>query len=113
MNHFDARARIQLLNDKESVVREVAATSDGVKFEYLAPNTYFLRLYIDVNGDGKWTTGDWLLKRQPEPIYYYPKRLKLRANWDFEETFDHLAKPQILSKPKALREKNKLKNKRM
>lgn len=105
MTHFDARARIQLLNEKESVVRELAATSEGTKFEYLVPNTYFLRLYIDVNGDGKWTTGDWLLKRQPEPIFYYPKKLKLRANWDFEEQFDHLAHPQIKSKPKALREK--------
>ena len=65
-----------------------AAMPDGVTFEYLAPKTFFLRLYVDVDGDGKWTTGDWLLKRQPEPIYYYPKKLKLRANWDFEETFD-------------------------
>ena len=112
MMHFDPRARIQLLNEKESVVREEAIKPEGVKFEYLAANTYFLRLYIDVNEDGKWTTGDWFLKRQPEPFYYYPKRLKLRANWDFEESFDHLAKPQIQSKPKALREKSNLNNKR-
>ena len=105
MVHFDARARIQLLNEKEEVIREVMATEEGVKLEYLAPTTFFLRLYIDENGDGQWTTGDWLLKRQPEPIYYYPKKLKLRANWDFEESFDHLEKPQIQLKPKALREK--------
>ena len=105
MVHFDARARIQLLNEKEEVIREVMATEEGVKLEYLAPTSFFLRLYIDENGDGQWTTGDWLLKRQPEPIYYYPKKLKLRANWDFEESFDHLEKPQIQSKPKALREK--------
>ena len=105
MTHFDARARIQLLNEKEEVLREAVALPDGVKFDYLAPKTFFLRLYIDENGDGQWTTGDWLLKRQPEPIYYYPKKLKLRANWDFEESFDHLEKPQIQSKPKALREK--------
>ena len=112
MTHFDARARIQLLNEKEEVVREAAAMPDGVAFEYLAPKTFFLRLYVDVDGDGKWTTGDWLLKRQPEPIYYYPKKLKLRANWDFEETFDHLAKPQILSKPKALKGKENSNKKR-
>lgn len=112
MTHFDARARIQLLNEKEEAVREAAAMPDGVTFEYLAPKTFFLRLYVDVDGDGKWTTGDWLLKRQPEPIYYYPKKLKLRANWDFEETFDHLAKPQILSKPKALKGKENSNKKR-
>ena len=99
---FDSLARIQLLNDKDVVIRELPATNDGTKFEYLAPTTYYLRLYIDLDGDGKWTTGDWLLKRQPEPIYYFPKKLKLRANWDFEENFDHLAMPRANSKPKAL-----------
>ena len=99
---FDSLARIQLLNDKDIVIRELPATNDGTKFDYLAPTTYYLRLYIDLDGDGKWTTGDWLLKRQPEPIYYFPKKLKLRANWDFEENFDHLAIPRANSKPKAL-----------
>ena len=99
---FDSLARIQLLNDKDIVIRELPATNDGTKFDYLAPTTYYLRLYIDLDGDGKWTTGDWLLKRQPEPIYYFPKKLKLRANWDFEENFDYLAIPRANSKPKAL-----------
>ena len=99
---FDSLARIQLLNDKDVVIRELPATKEGVKFDYLTPTTYYLRLYIDSNGDCKWTTGDWLLKRQPEPIYYYPRKLKLRANWDFEENFDYLAIPRANSKPKAL-----------
>jgi hypothetical protein len=102
MTHFDARARIQVLNEKDVVVRELSAKEEGTKFEYLTPTTYYLRLYIDLNGDGKWTTGDWLSKRQPEPVYYYPSKLKLRANWDFEENFDHLAVPQVESKPQAL-----------
>ena len=106
MTHFDARARIQVLNEKDVVVRELSAKEEGTKFEYLTPTTYYLRLYIDLNGDGKWTTGDWLTKRQPEPVYYYPSKLKLRANWDFEENFDHLAVPQVESKPQALIGKN-------
>lgn len=105
MVHFDARARIQLLSEKEVVLREELAKEDGVVFDYLAPTTFFLRLYIDEDGDGKWTTGDWLTKRQAEPIYYYPKKLKLRANWDFEEMFDYLAQPRWKSRPKALQKK--------
>ena len=102
MTHFDSHARIQLLNDKDEVVRELPALPEGTKFEYLAPTTYYLRLYIDSDQNGKWTTGDWLKKRQPEPVYYFPSKLKLRANWDFEENFDHLAIPQTVSKPRAL-----------
>lgn len=105
MAHFDPQARIQLLSEKDVVLKELPASADGTKFEYLAPNTYYLRLYIDSNNDGRWTTGDWLTKRQPEAVYYFPQKLKLRANWDFEETFDHLAMPQIDSKPAALMKK--------
>ena len=112
MLQWDARARIQLMDEKDEVLKELPAHAEGALFEYLKPTTYYLRVYIDENGDGKWTTGDWLQKRQPEPIYYYPKKLKLRANWDFEEQFDHLARPQINSKPKALREKKSNKKRR-
>jgi hypothetical protein len=102
MAHFDTRARIQLLNEKDQVIDEKPALESGTLFQYLAPESFYLRLYIDLNEDGKWTTGDWLLHRQPEPVYYYPAKLKLRANWDFEETFDHLALPQVESKPHSL-----------
>ena len=112
MKHFDARARIQLLNEKDEVVKELAADEKGTVFQYLEPTTFYLRLYIDWNGDGEWTTGDWLLHRQPEPVYYYPAKLKLRANWDFEETFDHLALPQTEAKPQRLIGKPKSNNRR-
>lgn len=102
MAHFDARARIQIIDDKDQVVRELPASQEGTKFEFLSPTTYYIRMYIDYNGDTHWTTGDWLKKRRPEPVYYFPSKLKLRANWDFEETFDHLAIPQTKSKPRAL-----------
>ena len=107
LKHFDPRARIQLLNDKDEVLKELPAKEEGTLFEYLEPTTFYVRMYVDWNEDGKWTTGDWLLHRQPEPIYYYPAKLKLRANWDFEETFDHLALPQTESKPQALIKKAK------
>jgi hypothetical protein len=102
MAHYDSLARIQLLNEKDVVIYEKPASEQGTLFQYLAPEVFYLRLYIDINQDGQWTTGDWLLHRQPEPVYYYPAKLKLRANWDFEETFDHLALPQTESKPKSL-----------
>ncbi len=102
LTHFNPQARIQLLDEKETVVREAAAEPEGTLFQHLAPKAYYVRLYIDANGDGKWTTGDWLKKRQPEAVYYYPHKLNLRANWDFEEHFDHLAIPQLDGKPQEL-----------
>lgn len=101
--HFDPTMRLQLLDEKDHPVRELPAAADGTKFEYLTPKVYYLRLYLDLNGDGQWTTGDWATKRQPEPVFYFPSKLSLRANWDFEEVFDYLARPQLDSKPRELR----------
>ena len=103
MENIDYRARIQLLNEKDKVIRELPVSDQGARFEYLAPTSYYMRLYIDLNGDGHWTTGDWLKHRQPEPVYYFPSKMTLRANWDFEETFDINAKPLLEQKPSELR----------
>ena len=94
---------IQILTEKDKVVRELAASAEGTKFEYLKPTSYYMRAFVDLNGDGKWTTGDWATKRQPEPVYYFPNKLTLRANWDFEEAWDIRKLPIDRQKPQELR----------
>lgn len=91
--------RMQLINTKDQVVRELPVVNGAVTFRYLPAGACYLRLYEDLNGDGCWTTGDWSKKRAPEPVYYFPAKLNLRANWDFEETFDYQATDQLDSKP--------------
>lgn len=103
MEPFDSRARIQLLNEKDAVLRELPASEAGARFEFLKPTAYYMRLYLDLDGNGKWTTGDWLKHRQPEPVYYFSGKLELRANWDFEETFNIHAKPLLEQKPSELK----------
>ena len=89
---------VQLLNGKDVPVATEAISKTGdVQFERLKGDTYMLRLFVDLNGDSVWTTGDYLHHRQPEPMYYFPKRLKIRDNWDYEETFrwqDESGRPQ-------------------
>ncbi|MBQ8100508.1 MAG: Ig-like domain-containing protein [Paludibacteraceae bacterium] len=100
---FDSRAMIQVLDDKDQPVRTLRAQPEGVHFTYLKPQSYYLRLYLDLDGDSLWTTGDYATRRQPEPVYYFPSKLTLRANWDFEETFS-LTDPALAgTKPAALR----------
>ncbi|MBR4432168.1 MAG: Ig-like domain-containing protein [Paludibacteraceae bacterium] len=102
LNPYLPKARIQVLNPSDKVLRELPAAPDGAFFQYLKPDTYYLRLYIDENEDGLWTTGSWDEHRQPEPIYYFPDKLQTKSNWDFEEEWDYLAVPQTESKPKEL-----------
>ncbi|MBQ5791364.1 MAG: hypothetical protein IIW19_01490, partial [Clostridia bacterium] len=54
---FVPQARIQLLDAKDKVVRELPAEQQGTLFQFIKPETYYLRMYIDANNDQQWTTG--------------------------------------------------------
>lgn len=99
---FDPKVRIQVMNNKDNVVREQAAEEEGALFIHLKPDTYYLRLYIDENGDGRWTTGEWKSKRQPEPIIYFPEKVQTKSNWDFEEEWTYNTTQSTNSKPSEL-----------
>lgn len=99
---FESTARIQLLDGKDQVLRELPASEEGAFFEHLKPDTYYMRLYLDRNGDGQWTTGSWAEKRQPEQVYYFPQKIQTKSNWDFEEEWDYRSVPQTKSKPSEL-----------
>ena len=74
------------------------------EFLYLDKGTYRLRVIYDLNGDGKWTTGDFKKKRQPEPVSYYPQELELTGGRELEQTWDisvkHIKDPKLIAKKK-------------
>ena len=62
---------------------------DGkVLFPLLENGDYRLRVIYDLNGDKKWTTGDFNTGRQPEPVSYYPTELEMKPNWNLEQDWD-------------------------
>ncbi|HMV07757.1 MAG TPA: Ig-like domain-containing domain [Cyclobacteriaceae bacterium] len=76
---------LQLVTKTGKVVAEVI-NQKKFSFENLNPETYLLRLIIDVNGNGKWDPGNYQSKTEPEPVVYYrnPKgvtEISLKANW--------------------------------
>ena len=100
---FNPNMMIQVLSEKDEPVRTLRAQVEGTRFEYLKSESFYVRIYEDLNGDSVWTTGDWLKHRQPEPVYYFDRKLTLKANWDFEETFNYLEKAVLEQKPQELR----------
>jgi hypothetical protein len=95
-------AVLELLDKNDAVLRTLKVTPMHNMFEYLLPGEYYLRLYIDSNENGKWDTGSFKQKRQPEQVYYFPLMLKLRANFDIEEDWNPTAIPLDKQKPKEL-----------
>ena len=61
--------------------------SSTITYSFLNPDTYKISAFCDENGNGKWDTGDYSSKRQPEKMFSFPKSISIRAYWDLEETF--------------------------
>jgi len=87
IKNYDGNRIIQLLDKSEKLVAENYMTKDGkAVFPLLDPGIYRLRVIYDLNGDRKWTTGDFTLHRQPEPVSYYPAEIELRSGYELEFT---------------------------
>jgi len=80
---------VQLMDEKDNMAAS-RAVMDGTKivFDYLYPGNYKLKAIRDMNKNGRWDTGIYLEKIQPEKVYYYPERIELRSNWDIDLTWD-------------------------
>ncbi len=110
-------AFVELLNASDDVVRISPVINSTAEFMYLMPGTYYARLFKDRNGNGKYDTGKYDEKRQPEEVYYYPKKLVLKKNWDVEQPWNIDAipidqqKPEDIKKNKPAEKKNKDKDK--
>jgi len=77
---------IQLLDDKEALLEERTITgSTELTYNYLSARKYKLKAVYDKNSNGKWDTGNYLRKLQPEKVYYFAKDIELRTNWTIEE----------------------------
>ena len=50
-------------------------------------------MFIDRNKNGKWDTGNYEQKIPPEEVFYFPKVWEMKANFEFEETWDIHATP--------------------
>ncbi len=55
-----------------------------VSFELLNAGNYKLRIIEDANNNGKWDSGDYILKQQPEKTKYYKETIIIKSNWDTE-----------------------------
>ena len=99
-------AFVELLDAQSKVLRTVPVVAGVAKLPNVLPNSYYVRLTLDTNGNGRWDTGNYAQHLQPEEVYYYPKALKLRRNWDVDQQWNIYETALDLQKPEAIR-KNK------
>ena len=80
---------LELLDKDFNVVRKQKKSNeiDLYIFRHLTPGDYYVRYIKDLNNNGRWDTGNYLKKLQPEKVFYHPNKLELRSNWDLNENF--------------------------
>lgn len=89
----DSVAIVELLDTQDKVVRRRPVIDGKADFYYLNPGKYSARLINDTNKNGKWDTGTYEGKQQPEEVYYYPEIIPLKVNWELTQDWNLHAKP--------------------
>lgn len=90
---------IQLLDARENVVMSQRTNAGRCSFYFIKPGTYYMRLILDDNGNGKWDTGDFAKGIAPEKVFYYHHSLDLRALFEYNQDDWDINRPLADQKP--------------
>ena len=110
---------VQLLNSQDKPVKQQLAVNGSVTFQYITPGKYYLRAFVDLNGNGQWDTGDYDEDRQAEAVYYHNEAIDCKAKWDNKREWNLTAMPRFKQKPGAItkqkgdKEQKKLQNRNL
>ena len=95
---------IQLMDNTEKLIRQVYLKANRkLEFPLLEKGKYRIRAILDLDNDGKWTTGNFDLHRQPEPVQYYPEEIEIKENWDVIDVWELVLKNSKNSKLQILK----------
>lgn len=77
----------QLLHGEGPPVKEISFSGSEekkIKLENIPAGTYKVMVVEDRNRNGKWDTGDFKTKTQPEKIYTFQDSYALKGGWDLD-----------------------------
>lgn len=98
--HFNtdgAPCYFELLDKNDSVLLRQIVT-DSLEVGELAPETYFGRIWLDLNKNGVWDMGKYP-SEQPEPTYYLPQAISVQAKFTSAIKWNPLALPLYKQRP--------------
>lgn len=93
---------VQLLDKGDKVVMSSVTANGTAEFYYVRPGEYYMRAFVDANGNGKWDTGNFYEDRQPEAVYYYNSPFECKAKWDITKNWNIMSLPVSRQKPAAI-----------
>lgn len=102
LQNADKSAVVELLDASDKVVKTIVSQNGKADFYFLKPGKYYMRMFYDYDGNGKWDAGDYDAHRPPEDMFYYPKMMELKAQWEITQTFNPKELPLFKQKPLAI-----------
>ena len=94
---------VLLIDGSDKVAKQMKADASGkAKFLYLKPGTYYLRAFIDMNGNDIWDTGCYDEDRQAEPVFYFNEEVECKQKWDVKRQWNLTAMPLFKQKPEKI-----------
>jgi len=75
---------VRLHNNVGTVVRTEPLENGSVDFFLLSPAEYYVSMFHDENGNGKWDTGEYESKRHAESVWYIKRPWTLKQDWTHE-----------------------------
>ncbi|MBL0145328.1 MAG: Ig-like domain-containing protein [Chitinophagaceae bacterium] len=72
----------------DEIKQSFAITAAEWSNKLFTPGEYELRILYDINKNGKWDTGNYNKKQQPEKVITLPQKLSIKANWDNERDIE-------------------------
>ncbi len=80
---------VYLLNNRGNIIKtDILSTDQSITYPHLDPGNYKIKVVKDHNNNGRWDTGNYRQKLQPEEIFFFDKSINIRGYWDIEEDFE-------------------------
>ncbi len=85
LSYYQTPIILQVMSG-QNLAREIflSNTEEKVKIENLSKGSYSFRVILDDNQNGKWDTGDFKTRTQPEKVDYYSTGTTVRSNWNVD-----------------------------
>ncbi len=75
---------VQLISGKNIVEERIVKADGQYTYPFLSPKEYSFKFIHDLNENGRWDTGEYIKKLQPEPVELLPVTIEVRSNWDHD-----------------------------
>lgn len=72
--------------DKEQLIqKEIIRVSSTAVFKNLNAEKYRVKILEDIDGNGRWSSGDYSKKQLPEKVFYFDKTIEIKSGWEIKE----------------------------